>query len=155
MHSELTPFRICRNAIIGLVLSLGLLITTLCLPFYSYRYFTINETMKFIDVAKANHHIAVPLAGAILALVFIVAAVILMLFVSKNKIVQFVAKTLTILAAFAFIGLFFTAAVRLLVIPYEFDYIASQTLESGYLVYLAYLLFSGVLSCYILAIHEK
>ena len=36
MHSQLTPFRICRNALIGVVLALALFIVAMCLPFYTY-----------------------------------------------------------------------------------------------------------------------
>ena len=155
MHSQLTPFRICRNAIIGLGIALVLLILAYSLPFYTYRYFLINETMKFVDVANANKQIFVPFVTVIVAWVFIVVSIILMLFVSKNKVLMFVSKTLSLIAAFAFLGFFFVAVVRLWVIPYEFDYLAYQQLEVGYIFYLIYLLFGGVLSCYILAIHEK
>lgn len=155
MHSQLTPFRICRNAIIGVGISFLLLILYLILPFYSYHYFGTKETMNIFRVAGENAQIVFPLVCTIIAWLFILGAILLMLFLSKKKAAMYVSKLLAILGAFFFLGFFIIALVRLWCIPYDFEFLAYQTLGAGYLVYLLYLLFSGILACYILGIHEK
>lgn len=155
MHSQLTPFRICRNAIIGLGISLLLMILYLILPWYSYRYFHTNETMNIAQVANANKQIMFPMICSIISWVFILGAVLLMLFLSKKKLAMYFSKLLGLLGAFIFLALFIIALVRLWSVPYEFENLAYQQLKGGYLIYLLYTFFSGVLSCYILGIHEK
>ena len=155
MHSQLTPFRICRLAIFGLVISLVLMVLAFTLPFYSYAYFLESGTMTLFGVADANKQILIPIIMIITAFVFDVCAIIFMLFLSKKKIVMAIGKGFSLASAFIFLGVFIISICRLWVIPYEFDYLAYQTLDVGYIIYVLFLLYSGVLSCYILGIHEK
>lgn len=155
MHSQLTPFRICRNALIGVVLAVVLFIVAMCLPFYTYSYFASGETMKFIDIANANNQILIPFISCIVCLILLITSLVFMIVLSKKKAFMVASKTMSLISAFVFLGLFIIALCRLWVIPYEFGSLAYQILESGYLVYLLFLFFSGCLSCYMLGIHEK
>ena len=128
MHSQLTPLRICKYAIVGVALSLVLYIVALCLPFYSYTYFRSGETITFFQVAGHNGQVYIPIISCIVCLVLLVLSLVFMIALSKKKVFQIASKTLSLISAFVFFGLFIIAICRLWVAPYEFSVVAHQVL---------------------------
>lgn len=155
MHTTMTPWRNTRVGFIGLVISLGLFLAAIFTPFYSYSYFFTGKTMNFIEVVQACDIILLPFISVIVALVFEAVSLVLLLVLPKNKIVLTVASTLTFISAILSIAILNISLCRLWVIPYEFSNVACQELLVGYVLYLLFLLFHGVLSCYTLAINGK
>ena len=155
MHRTMTPWRNCRIAVFGLAVSVILFAIAMVLPFYSYTYFFQGKSMTFIDVANANNQIFIPFFSIIVALVLQVVGLCFMLFLNKNKVFRLLGSAFPFAAAFISMGILLISVCRLWVIPYEFEYLTSQVLESGYIVYLIFLLFNGVLGCYTTAISGK
>ena len=91
----------------------------------------------------------------VVALTLQVVALIFMIFIPKKKAFQVTASAFSFAAAFLSLAVCFISVCRLWVIPYEFDYFAKQNLESGYVVYTLFLLFNGILGCYMTAISGK
>jgi len=155
MHTALTPWKTYRFAILGVIVSIGLFMTSLLTPFYSYTYLFQGNTMTFLEIIKANSTILIPFIGLIISIVFLIATIVLMMIWPKLKIVQTISSTLTFISAFISLAVFVISIARLWILPYEFTYSAAQSLLIGYIIYLIFALFHGALSCYVLAINGK
>ena len=155
MHKSMTPWRNARFAVFACAISIILFVLAMSLPFYSYSYFFQGKTMSFIDVFMANNQIIITFVLVIVALTFQVTALIFMIFFSKKKVPNFLGSAFSFASAFISLGVLFISVCRLWVIPYEFEYLAKQSLESGYIVYIIFLLFNGILGCYMTSISGK
>ena len=155
MHKSLTPWRNARLAVFGIGIALVLFIVAMVLPFYSYTYFFQGTSMTFADCMKANKQMVIPFVMIVVALVLEAASLVMMILFPKNKICQHLNAGFSFASAFIFIGILIISVCRLWVIPYTFEYLAQQTLEAGYLMYILFLLFNGVLTCYMTAIGGK
>lgn len=155
MHTALTPWKTCRLAIFGAVVSVGLFIAAILTPFYSYTYLFQGNTMTFIEIIQANLTILIPFIGLILAIVCLIATIVLIMIWPKIKVVQTVASTLTFISAFISLAVCIISLARLWILPYEFAYSAAQDLLVGYVLYVIFALYHGFLSCYVLALIGK
>jgi len=155
MHSSLTPWKNCRLAIFGTVVSIGLFIASIVTPFYSYTYFYQGTTMTFLDIIQANSTILIPFISIIIALIFLVASLVLMMIFPSNKIMQNVSSGLTFVSAIISLAIFIISVSRLWITPYQFSYSAAQELLVGYILYIIFLVYNGILSCYTMAINGK
>lgn len=155
MHKSLTPWRNARLAVFGIALVLAMFIVSMVLPFYSYTYFFQGKSMTFADCMIANTQMIIPFVALIVALILEAASLVMMIFFPKKKVCQSLNSAFAFVSAFISIAIFFVSICRLWVIPYTFEYLAQQTLEAGYVVYVLFLLFNGVLACYMTAIGGK
>lgn len=155
MFSAMTPWKNCRVAIFGTIISLIMFILAITLPFYSYVYFYQGTTMSFIDVINANHVIIIPFIAASMSIVFIIISLVFMMLFPKKKAMITVASILTFLSSFFSLAVFIIGLCRIWVIPYEFEYAAKQELLIGYILYVIFAFYHGLLSCYTLAINGK
>ena len=155
MHRSMTPWRNARLAVFGLGISIVLFIVAMVLPFYSFTYFFQGRSMTFAECMAANSQMIIPFVLLIVALVLQCAALIMMIFFSKNKICQHLNSAFAFSAAFISLAVLIISVCRLWVIPYTFEFLAEQSLEIGYVFYLLFLLFNGVLCCYTTAISGK
>ena len=155
MHRNMTPWRNCRLAVFGIGISIILFAVICFVPFYSYTYFFQGKVMSYTDVANANHQILIPYITIIVCLVLQVVGICFMLFLNKKKVFRTLGSTFSFIAAFASLGILLISVCRLWVIPYEFEYFAEQKFEIGYILYILFLLFNGVLGCYMTAISGK
>ena len=151
----MTPWRNCRIAVYGLAISAILFILVNSVPFYSYTYFFQGKSMSFIEVAIANNQILIPFISLIVALALQVTAICFMLFLNKKKVFRTLGSVFSFVGAFISLAILLISICRLWVIPYEFEYFAEQKLEIGYILYCIFLLFNGVLGCYMTAISGK
>ena len=155
MHKSMTPWRNARLAVFGLGISVILFVIAMVLPFYSFSYFFQGKVMTFIECMQANKQIAIPFFTIIVALVLQVIGLAFMLLLPKVKICQILSQVFAFVGAFASLAIFIISICRLWVIPYEFEYVAQQSLESGYVFYVIFLFFNGILGCYTTSISGK
>lgn len=155
MHKNMTPWRNARIAVFACAISVILFVVAMILPFYSYSYFFQGRTMTFIDVFMANNQIIIPFILIIVALLLQIAALIFMIFLSKMKVPSALGSAFSFASAFISLAILFISICRLWVIPYEFEYLAKQSLEIGYIIYIIFLLFNGILGCYMTSISGK
>lgn len=155
MHTALTPWKICRYAIFGAIGSIGLFLASILTPFYSYTYLFQGNTMTFVEIVKANSTLLIPFIGLICAILFLIASLVLMMVLPNQKVSQTISSTLTFVSAFISLAVFIISICRLWVVPYEFSYSAAQSLLVGYILYIVFTVYHGVLSCYVLALNGK
>lgn len=155
MHSSITPWKNCRISIFGTILSIGLFIASIVTPFYSYTYFYQGTTMTFLDIVNVNHTILIPFISVIIALVLLVTSLVLMMIFPTNKAMQTFSSSLTFISAIISLAVFIISVSRLWITPYEFSYASAQELLIGYIIYIVFLAYNGILSCYTMAINGK
>ena len=151
----MTPWRNARLAVFGTAISLALFIVAMVLPFYSYSYFFQGRTMTFVNCMLENRQMIIPFVMVIVALVLQAAALVMMIFFSKKKVPQFLGSAFAFTSAFISLAILIISVCRLWIIPLEFEFYAEQILEIGYIFYLVFLLFNGVLCSYMTSISGK
>lgn len=154
-ENTMSPLRVVRYALPLSVILIILLIVSFVIPFYSYSYFSISETLNYFECAKISHQLYFPIIGNIIAVIFMIATLVLMILNFKSKVVKFITKLMSLIMGFLFLAFFIIALCRLWVVPYEFTYSAVESLRGGYILYLFDTLFLGFLSCYILALQSN